>query len=304
MRDSGDGPGTDNTTKTRWEYKLNDRCGLLLNVTESKDRYEEVAFAKNHRYGFTLSRQVRDGGWVIAEMKSADSAEDSSSTMRHVAELSKVAGMHLLSLDGKYLSELVREPYFRVLACAEVDREGVRVMKVDFSRPHPVERSSTLDQWFQGGTMYLDPGRFWCLRYCELQLDVPNEFTGTSKTAIELRKDSGSFPVPVHVRTERHYKTDARHVAKGKQPDTRTVDVYEFDLTMPQRLPSDEEFTLGAFGLPDPFKARSFPIPWALIIVTSGSLFTGLEREAAPRLRAVEPVLLVNELGHNENCTF
>lgn len=125
-------------------------------------------------------------------------------------------------------------------------------MEIDFDYAHEVEKP---DNPNMKGTLLLDPQRFWCVRSYNIEVSQKT----IDFKVLELGQTEGSLPVP---------KRAVRKTEWGSPKDgikNEAESQYEYTLSEPRRLPGDEEFTLSAFGLPDPvgFEAEK-PTRWYL----------------------------------------
>src|SRR5262249_45691556 len=137
------------------------------------------------------------------------------------------------------------------------------------------------------GILLLDPDRFWCRRSADYTVTFtsdPNFKRGTAKLhALVIRETLGSLPIPQLCRNEREFFADGNDKVKMSFRA-------EFDLHLPSSLPKDEEFTLTAFGLPEPAGLEwKRPTPWYLwlglvgiICLVSGVAVRRLKRGKAP----------------------
>jgi hypothetical protein len=156
------------------------------------------------------------------------------------------------------------------------------LVEVVFDSPHEVSEED--DAVVQGGTLVLDPKRFWCLRSYDVRAKIPNAAGTIEFRVLELKASAESFPVP------RRCVCDKRFAA-GDGTSNHQQWQYEYDLSVPRRLPADKEFTLSAFGLPEPRLGGTQgllpPYVWValagLACLACGAVFQVLKRRAATR---------------------
>ena len=96
--------------------------------------------------------------------------------------------------------------------------------------------------------------------------------SGTLKVQVEeLSQTSNSLPVPKRGTREEVWFYDSQFVAKGFPAKVNNKTDWEYDLIEPSPLPRDEEFTLSAFGLPEPPTSNNdAPIRWYLWLGLAG----------------------------------
>jgi hypothetical protein len=97
---------------------------------------------------------------------------------------------------------------------------------------------------------------------------------GTKKVEVkEIAQTSKGLPVPRLIISEEEWVFDAEMVAKGFPSKNRREMRMEYDVDEPNSLPPDEEFTLSAFGLPEPRGLEwKKPTRWYLWLAVGGSV--------------------------------
>jgi len=244
--------------------------------------------AFNPRYAFELQRKSATQPWLITAAAMANEQEE----YKVFADQAAVATMGcraLVTLDLAHsLHELVRRPSFRVLHVKPVVHNECQAVQVVFDNSHPFpptkgERFCP----FQKGVLTLDPSRFWCVR----AYDVDCLYDGGASALhgeMNYRDCARSkYPIPVRVVQRR-----VSQEASGRT--TTFVSEQTFDLKE-SALPSDQEFSLSAFGFPEPPGIEwEKPVPWWLWLAVGGAglLITGAAfswlRRRALRRHAVE----------------
>ncbi len=226
-------------SSSRLEFKSNPNCKLVL-VQKRGPRYRSGSLdAFNGAYGFRLKRKAADVPWVLADLRvgarrySPREWEDNGWTSLFAC---------ILAGGGESLPDLVRQQAFRVVRAGTVQRDGAELVQIDFENPHAW--SPKLSSSIQAGTLLLDPARFWILRSCTLRCNSGG-LKSTLKADLELSDPSAKQPIPkrwvrVHDQPERE---------EGRLVVTHVAD---YDLREVSSSPGDEEFTLSAFGLPEP----------------------------------------------------
>jgi hypothetical protein len=169
-----------------------------------------------------------------------------------------------VSLLGERLSDLIRRDTFRVLDISAVERGSAKLVRISFDNAHPIDTQPASK--VQGGTFECDPAQHWFVVSAEVQTVVEG-----AKSILEndVTTVDGSFPVP-----RRSVRTD-----KGTRPgDTQPINnilSFDFDVRTPANLPKEVEFTLSAFGFPEPVYGRRL-IPTYLWIALAGIVCVGV----------------------------
>jgi hypothetical protein len=248
----------------RREIKQNASCKLMLRQSLLPESPGGELSAYNPTYGFSLKRRREDQSWAVSGVE----LEEARIRKAHqVLEDGSNPACELLQLWTEDLSELTRKSSFAVRRAIPAHRDGVELVQIDFDNTHPIEPSG--EEPFcpiQSGIMFLDPNHFWCLRAWDLQLKY-NRSEPKNTAAIEYRDRSAEYSIPKRIRIE--------HMDPRDPPKSSTW-VRDFDFEEPASLPADSEFTLTAFGLPEPFGAEPRGSLWYLWAAGAGFVCLGL----------------------------
>lgn len=236
----GEGHGSEGKPhRAESEWKVNETC-RSVRVTDPATDAAEV-FAENPRYTFRL-KNAPGRGWVLVWVQLAGEPESGQAQdiRRRLDQYgSQFGGAVRLRPDGLFLADLLRSDRVRVTAVAAARAGGAGLVEVRFDRtPDPAEPRKLV-----GGVLLLDPARGW-LPVTATALVKTNVATGTHTTEYEL----GPGPThPVRREVER-----AEYVMPGKPEPWRHTWASEWDLRVPGPLPDTRDFTLSAYGLPEP----------------------------------------------------
>ncbi|MCI0378670.1 MAG: hypothetical protein L0215_13770 [Gemmataceae bacterium] len=173
-----------------------------------------------------------------------------------------------MSLSDQPLAEAVRRPYFRVERCNLLRRDGEELVEVVFGSPHDVDQNTS--DLVQGGSLLLDPKRFWCVRSYELQ---GKSWLGAGTLTFQLGKANENVAILPLAQT--HNRIDNWTFNKPINDRSTNKQEWHYDLSQmsePARIPGDEEFTLSAFGIQEPRGLGSRPTPWYLWAGLAGGL--------------------------------
>lgn len=195
----------------------------------------------NPNYGFSVERKGDPvGPWVVTKLVDLHRSGPSPEFEKKFKAIEDISNA-LVSCyrTTEPLVSMVQQPAFRVIRCRRVTQGGEDLVQVDFDYPNPSDKANPV----RGGTLVLDPERFWCWRSIEARAQS-GQSPGTIKAkVVELRDTAGSFPVPKLIVADIEYRTQEGIVKQAHR--------HEYDLDELTRLPADNEFSLTAFGLPE-----------------------------------------------------
>jgi hypothetical protein len=266
------------------EYKTNGRGTVLKVGTKHSlkgnvEKEDEEVFGLNPGYGFTLSRKSPSSPWVLTNLfELGNKNQLGRVTFRINDYLACVSSG--VRLDNEPLAEVLRKPGFRIGHCRKVRRDSEELVDVTFtySKEEANRKKRTLN-----GTVVFDPNRYWCLRSGDIQ--VTGDFvSGSQKIQVTQSDNAGALP-PV----SRVCESDGDWISSAGSRNRQRIR-YEVTLSQPTRLPSDREFTLSAFGLPEPPGLGRAPTPWYLWAAVLGFVCLGLAVFLRWRARRAERV--------------
>jgi hypothetical protein len=255
----------------QFEYKTNGKGKVC--TFESKSRkerkenpWDKEVFGTNPRYAFHLRRTTSEGPWALLQLVDLQKESLPETWSMYYDSIFATEATALVRLEAQPFSDIVRSPTFGIKYCKSLSLEGENLVEVSFTfdraptvrgRPGHVE-----------GTLLLDPNRFWCRRLADYTVTFANDpkfQRGTGKFRDEVIGETlGSLPVPQLYRNEQEFYQDAN-------TKIRLAYRVECDLHVPSPLPKDEEFTLSAFGLPEPPGLEwKRPTPWYLWLAVAG----------------------------------
>ncbi len=236
----------------RGEIKQNKSCAL----EQISERSSTEVYAVNADYGFALQGSKATSTWVLIGIE-RDNKDNIKIEDRKVPDAVSYYTTMLLSAYGHPVDTLVMNPGFKIKAVQRVQRNGVDLAEVTFDLLHE-DKEQPFDP-VRAGIIWFDPDDYWCVREFQVQC-VGNDAESTLHGTNDL-KHIGDYPVitkTVYVDTE-----------KGKTTPFQKM-TYEFDFDHPTNLPPDDEFKLSAFGLPEPFGAKSSRPRWYLWAAIGG----------------------------------
>lgn len=271
---------TDVTTEFVVMFKANTECALY---TEKRNNSPTNLYAYNPKYTFRL-RSTDERGWALVSVHVGDPEKDEMArdVRKRLAHNSRIAGYGLrLAHNLEPLARYVRGPTTRVVSVAPTTWKGADVVEVKLDIT-----PATKDDEIQSITSLHDPNQKW--------RTVRTSVTGrrgesTFVDATEYEYTPGPGGILKSTSERGIWTTDG----KPSRADADRV----FDFKRLTTLPDTSEFTLSAYGLPEPVgvewpKRRSgwLWFAWAgAASVVVGLAFVALKRRAARRQAAAPP---------------
>lgn len=242
------------------------RGASARSVLRSEDGKVVVA-AVNPRYYFRLSRASERAAWQIDDFGPSSSGNEESSYIRNSVRKNAADAIRAMTPDrGPLLSELMHEGTFTVKRATLESGSEENLVRVEFSyMPTPENLTKRI---LRSGWVLLDADNHWIIRRFEYLLEWPDGTKG-KETGEYVYADEPVNGVPVPHRILRH--TEAHESGTG-QPVEYDIH-YTFDSWREEEVP-EREFTLAAFGLPEPGLGsdRGRPI-WYWLILGSAAFF-------------------------------
>jgi hypothetical protein len=237
------------------------QCGN--NVLEHNERlvsqsWQGHIWGENLNYKFELSRKDETKPWVIVRVEQIEQPQDNVEPRRKVAD-----GLLLFTPGGPIgLPEMLQSAAFGPTDIApESGGKSEELVRVTF-RYSPEDKKT----YPQGGlvVVILDPSHDWVLRKAEVEVEIGGGRKGVWKST--LRRDYKEDPEgrPIETRTE----LKSTFLENG-QVSYVTGGVGELTLQQRKSIP-ESEFTLSAFGLPEPHWAKPKTRPWYLWLGIGG----------------------------------
>lgn len=251
-------------SKSHVEFKRNQHCALVLSqsLLEGNTQGDVVAF--NSYYGFELKRTTSESSWVLGDLKIGKIRVGAKGW-------EKFPALNVcISTQSCEFAELIQLPNFQVVHAQAMKRDGLDVCLIHFK---------CVDM---EGDLILDPARFWTLRESNIS-DKSSKEEIVAKQVVEIIDPAAKYPIPKHWLFNKRI-TDPKN-GKSESRVTR-----EFNLREANPPPEDDEFTLSAFGLPEP-KGTQAPehssrtwlwlLGAAVVAVALAILFAWLKRRHA-----------------------
>src|SRR5207248_1627521 len=148
----------------------------------------------------------------------------------------------------KPLPRIISSSWFKILKTSRESENGRELVRVDYSSV--LDHPKLGPQYSRGrGTIYFDPSRCWCIRRMKTATTVTAKgaplFDQNSEIEYETTEHPSGFPL---IKSQASRVSRYMHQTKEKS-ETQTKIEYQWSVN--DRVP-DAEFTLSAFGLPEP----------------------------------------------------
>jgi hypothetical protein len=200
---------------------------------------------------FRLTRKEVDSPWVLTHYSpdTPDPEWIKESDPRIYVAKDTQAGLYFWGIS---LSELERTPGFTFTTAAREQRQGEELVRFHFTFRPPARTQIP----FRSGWLLLDPARSWLIR--EYQFEGPVEQKSRNHSVFDYKQGPSGFPLV------RRYFTHVDSLADSDKPVSTFELEIEYNLHEQESVPQ-AEFTLTAFGLPEPSRRREWPTYWYLV---------------------------------------
>ncbi|MGL4554759.1 MAG: hypothetical protein ACRC33_26635, partial [Gemmataceae bacterium] len=216
-------------SKTRSNYegtfRENGSSKLLLfsseRITEEPKRADRwlEAVVVNPLYAFALKRRTPDGAWFVKEL-----IDLRTQTLRPSFEILiddfqsatvEPVGFGSFAVNNRTgarsLSHLLQSPGFRVTRCVKSGSAGQDLVEVAFETS-----AEDTTNGIVGGTLFLDPSRFWCMQSCEVRTQDPGAaMRGVVKYRV-LEWGGPTAPIPWPKRSVLEFEFTLKDGKQGK----------------------------------------------------------------------------------------
>jgi hypothetical protein len=253
------------------EYKTNGRSIIIkdFGIDSHESKPKEQVFGINPRYAFHLSRRSPDSPWLLEEIIEGNNTSSYGMIKRIIDDVTITINYGVYFPYAGYLPlwEVISQPEFQIKGCRTVRHEERELVEVTFLYDYRQGNSVTK----LSGRLLLDPSLYWCWHFCEMQMEGKiakgiSKFWGVQSDQVQ------GFP-PLKRIWERDSEVVFLHDDKIRNHLKRRMEV---TLSHSERQLGDEEFTLSAFGLPEPvgvvWEKRTPVYVW--LLVAAGVLLT------------------------------
>jgi hypothetical protein len=225
------------------QYKQTKGASMYVSYREffGPNKSEAVAEGFNPSYSFKLKRPNPHSGWVITQLNVLGQTSTFSDEQRQLQESLLQDVCDCLRLDNLWLPTLIHDQAFKITAVKPQEIDGLPVVRFDFDYPKPdKDYPHKGAMHIKGGWMVIDPEHDWILRDYLVHTSRPENYF--IRKTFQIRQGTNNHPIITHFTSE--------VVSKGEKP-FESIGKGEWETVEQSDVPL-EEFTLSAFGLPEP----------------------------------------------------
>jgi hypothetical protein len=265
--------------------RQNRECALVIEPYSPDPSFLSYTLI-NPRYRATLNVSKSDPGNAIIR-KYTPLSEDREA-LSLFDNVYVHASRHFYYGGTIRLRQAISDSSFKVTKVAKEDQNGQELVRIDHNYNYTFHLANQDHEMRAHGTIWFDPLRCWCIRRFNSSYEERVQGERISETEKELTCETADHPsgFPILKRTTEHFKL-LNFKNKQKVEGTKKTD---YELEVNDNVPNSE-FTLSAFGLPEPGGEESVkkPVPtyvWILIAAgLCGALAFGFRSLARRRRR-------------------
>jgi hypothetical protein len=255
-------------SKARDIYKRNGNCFSYVSEGVRENKEYGIAWVVNGAYAFELKRTTANDKWMLNDLVVFDRGGDASRLLRYRDLQTHDVDYELLLVAQMPLPEMVKKPYFTVIGVRPLNGESEQLVEVEFEYRHPPDERVPVflnPVLFDRGKLFLAPHRSWVLSSYEIAGGA-SKWGGKSRTIVRHALEGRETPI---LRTR-----EEQGSWEGLGHSKQRVQLEQIEFLRP---PSLEDFTLSAFGLPEPVGTIKRSTPWyiwsgiaAIVLVVLG----------------------------------
>lgn len=248
-------PDTGKTEHRLLMYKQNQAC--LMNIISKEQDPTEVCRIGNPHYAASVKRNKSDHSRVtLGKITLSPEGPFPGYAGDHVSvfDLTRSLISPHFTIGTVPLYQIFRSPTFTILNSMRVSENGQDLVRIDYKYSY-VDSTIGAESRRQG-SVFLDPSQCWCIRRSKrsgagAQKGTPRT-KGEEEIEYETINHASGYPL---VKTKiQHINSYDIKTQKSRKLTTRIEYQWEVNDNLP-----DSEFTLTAFGLPEPMGVEPLP---------------------------------------------
>ena len=252
------------------ELKQRNGCALVVHqghTEETEKGRTAQVHVINSRYSFSLRRQASSDGWAMSMLSKKSSGKNEIFQDPPDVDIDLWSTIAInFGLAYPTLRVIPTAPEFSLKGISAETREGRDLVKVEFEYAAPKDKPRVPS--LAGWALY-DPVRYWVLAAFDVQQTwtAPAGQTGRRAVTYEFQDTPDGYPIPKRI---------VVHASSNPRDGSfQTENTYDFDFREGEVPESD--FTLSAFGLPEP-KGMAPPKSsrWYLWFIAGGVICLGV----------------------------
>jgi hypothetical protein len=232
-------------------YRQNSHCAMICSSFDSKDQSIERCLFANLHYAAEIQRKRDDPQNVVLRDRRQDpNAILSVFKLPLIDEVFVATSPHFTYCNTRLL-EVVKRPSFQVKRITKESLDGYDLVRIDHSYIHDESHTDQKIQSQRQGSIYFDPSRGWCIRRIKESevylLNGKRDHNTWWDIQYDVIDHPSGFPI-IKTQTMHTKGSKNRNGVEQKHEGKVTMD---YQLTVDDHVP-DSDFTLSAFGLPEP----------------------------------------------------
>jgi len=253
-------------------FKQNRECALAIEPHNREPSLLICSLANPH-YRATINFSKSDPGNVVLQKYTPLSSDTETPPLNN--GIFFATSRHFAYGRASTLRQIVSDPSFKVTKVAKKIQNGQELVRVDHVYNY-VPSAANPDRHVRSqGSLWLDPSRCWCIRRYKSSDQATTRGERDSEQELEVVCETMDHPsgFPILKSWTEQVKIIG-YKNKSKSEETRKTD-YEWEVN--DRVP-DTEFTLSAFGLPEPGGEEPVkkPIPLYIWILAAAGVCAAL----------------------------
>lgn len=231
-------------------------CVVYVDPDPRLGSVEQRAIGRNKNYAFVLRRSAGTDQWEIQDL-SLNLNGPAKTGAEHLCESIEKGVSGLTELDSIPLDELVKEPAFKLVDVNSIQIDGLELMEVHYEFLFNFRNASRnrSNIFARKGWVRLDPAKFWLIYSAEYSwMRTENDEFATSKILpVEYSEIRPGIPVETKRIRETRFRPDGPKAEKLglESGEVRLISEVSYEA---DDDPSERDFTLSAFGLPEPVR--------------------------------------------------
>jgi hypothetical protein len=232
--------------------------------TKSSQQFFNVSGA-NSRYAFELGKKPSSVDWYLKYLIMDPSAKIAADGQRTIQDdVFYQIAPHFLLLNQTLIEALEDKKANTFKEARIVKRDHGDCVEIRYETRKKI---GSVDGPHRG-TIILNPDQCWCVLENRIQTRKTNKYDETQRWEFEMTDAAKQFPVLKR----------AKFVEGTRTPDGQTIEgitIADYEFTEAVN-PPDRDFTLSAFGLPEPEGVVwPRPFPWYLWFLAIGAVALG-----------------------------
>ncbi len=228
-------------------FKQNRECALAIYPDNNRDPSSLRCALANPRYMATIRLRKSDLGNAVLE-KYTPLPGDMGTLSSFEMALSEISS-HFAYSRTLWLWQAVSDPSFKVTKVVRETLNGQELIRVDHVYDSATQVKKKSSHVREHGSLWLDPSRCWCIRKSKALYESTSPGERNSDMETEIVYETVDHPSGFPILKSKTQHGKLLHLKSQKKTEWTMKTDYELEVN--ENVP-DSEFTLSAFGLPEP----------------------------------------------------